>query len=224
MITVQQCRAARGLLGWTQQDLANAAGLSKTAINNFEKGHSDIKAESLRAIRRAFEALEIEFMGEFGLQKSAESIKIFKGMSSFDDLMHDISETLKQHEGEILLSTTNVHFWNRLPSDRKEKPESMAAASLAGWRILCPEGTAMRPAMGNLCRWLPRKVEQAAPSLFIYGSKLALELWDQAMIVVINSPAASAAERRRFEYLWQSSATPSARKSKTADPLRDGGC
>ena len=42
MITIGQCRAARGLLDWTQQDLAEACGLSKTAINNFEKGHSDI--------------------------------------------------------------------------------------------------------------------------------------------------------------------------------------
>ena len=34
MITIEQCRAARGLLGWTQQDIADASGLSKTAINN----------------------------------------------------------------------------------------------------------------------------------------------------------------------------------------------
>ena len=69
MVTIEQCRGARGILGWTQQDLADASGLSKTAINNFEKQHSDIKAESLRAIRLAFESANIEFIGSEGVSK-----------------------------------------------------------------------------------------------------------------------------------------------------------
>jgi len=35
MITGQQVRAARKLLGWSQQDLVGHVGLSKSTISNF---------------------------------------------------------------------------------------------------------------------------------------------------------------------------------------------
>lgn len=70
MITIEQCRAARGLLGWTQADLAQASGLSKTAINNFEMGRGDVKQTSLEAMRHAFEREQIEFIEGCGVKKT----------------------------------------------------------------------------------------------------------------------------------------------------------
>src|SRR5690349_2259948 len=81
MITIEQCRAARGLVDWTQQDLADKAGLSKTAINNFEKGYSDIKTESLRAIRNAFELHDVQFIEKIGVCKKCKDIVVIKGES-----------------------------------------------------------------------------------------------------------------------------------------------
>jgi transcriptional regulator with XRE-family HTH domain len=101
MITIEQCRAARGLLDWTQQDLSEASGLSKTAINNFEKGHSDIKHESLRAIRMAFESADIEFL-EHGLRRRNDTVRILKGANIYNDLLDDVIDTLKATGGEIL--------------------------------------------------------------------------------------------------------------------------
>lgn len=103
MITIEQCRAARGLLDWTQQDLSDASGLSKTAINNFEKGHSDIKNESLRAIRMAFESADIEFM-EHGLRRRSDTVRIIKGPNAYSDLFDDINDTLK-NTGGVALAT-----------------------------------------------------------------------------------------------------------------------
>ena len=98
MLTIEQCRAARGMLGWTQQDLADASGLSKTAINNFEKGHSDIKTESLRAIRMAFESLDLEFIGQEGLRKKKDNIRILKGETALESLADDIEKTIWEKE------------------------------------------------------------------------------------------------------------------------------
>ncbi|WP_280948385.1 helix-turn-helix domain-containing protein [Mesorhizobium jarvisii] len=36
-ISVQQCRAARAMLGWSQGDLAEAAAVSRTTIVDFER-------------------------------------------------------------------------------------------------------------------------------------------------------------------------------------------
>ena len=46
-----------------QADLAAKAEMSLTALNNLERGASDPKASTLRAIRAALESAGIEFIG-----------------------------------------------------------------------------------------------------------------------------------------------------------------
>ncbi|MEQ1954436.1 helix-turn-helix transcriptional regulator [Mesorhizobium sp. CN2-181] len=66
MITAQQIRGARAMLGLTQADLAREAGISTTGLNNIESGSSDPKTSTLRAIRAALEAAGVEFIPENG--------------------------------------------------------------------------------------------------------------------------------------------------------------
>ena len=60
MITPQQIRGARALVGLTQAALAKRAGLSTTGLNNIERGVADPKASTLRAIQSALEAAGVE--------------------------------------------------------------------------------------------------------------------------------------------------------------------
>lgn len=62
MITPEQIRGARAMLGMTQTHLARAAGLSTTGLNNIERGASDPKSSTLTAIRTALEAAGVEFI------------------------------------------------------------------------------------------------------------------------------------------------------------------
>lgn len=62
MLTGGQIRAARGLIGWTQRQLANASGVSEISIKNIEGGKTDAKASTLTAIRDAFEAAGVVFL------------------------------------------------------------------------------------------------------------------------------------------------------------------
>jgi DNA-binding XRE family transcriptional regulator len=66
MITPHQIRAARALLDLTQADLAERASLSKTGLNNIERGTSDPKASTLAAIQSALETAGVEFIPENG--------------------------------------------------------------------------------------------------------------------------------------------------------------
>lgn len=54
------------MLGLTQADLAKAAGISATALNNIERGSADPKASTLLAIQRALEAAGVIFVAENG--------------------------------------------------------------------------------------------------------------------------------------------------------------
>jgi len=60
MITARQSRAARALLGWTQETLADKARTSLTALKRLESDNGLEVYESTRdQVRRAFEAAGI---------------------------------------------------------------------------------------------------------------------------------------------------------------------
>ncbi|ABY30844.1 helix-turn-helix domain-containing protein [Methylorubrum extorquens] len=60
-----QCRAARGLLDWTQRDLAEATSLSVLTVRSFEKG-GDMRDSNRTLLRLAFEKAGVEFIDENG--------------------------------------------------------------------------------------------------------------------------------------------------------------
>jgi transcriptional regulator with XRE-family HTH domain len=66
MITSAQCRAARGLIGWSQQDLAKSAGVGTVAVHQLESGRSQPRRATLDVVRRALEAAGVQFIDENG--------------------------------------------------------------------------------------------------------------------------------------------------------------
>src|SRR6266404_303403 len=51
----EQCRAARGWLGWTQQELARRAGVGLSTVRDFENGDRTPIPNNRAAITRAIE-------------------------------------------------------------------------------------------------------------------------------------------------------------------------
>jgi transcriptional regulator with XRE-family HTH domain len=68
LVTAEQMRAARGLLDWSQSQLAERSGVSLPTIKRMEgaKGPGRSAAENVDAVRRALEAGGIEFIPENG--------------------------------------------------------------------------------------------------------------------------------------------------------------
>ncbi len=66
MITPAQCRAARGLIAWSQQDLANEAGVGVVTVHQFEASSSNPRQATVNVIVRAFEKAGVEFIDENG--------------------------------------------------------------------------------------------------------------------------------------------------------------
>ena len=66
MIAPEQSRAARGLLAWSQQDLAQRARVGVVTVHQLEAGVSRPRRATLEVIRRAFEVAGVEFIDENG--------------------------------------------------------------------------------------------------------------------------------------------------------------
>ena len=65
MITARQSRAARALLGWTQETLADKARISLTALKRLEsENRLEVYESTLDQVRRALEAARIVILSE----------------------------------------------------------------------------------------------------------------------------------------------------------------
>jgi ribosome-binding protein aMBF1 (putative translation factor) len=62
MITSRQVRAARALLGWTQEMLADKALVALTALKRLESDRLQVRADTRDQVRRALETAGIVFL------------------------------------------------------------------------------------------------------------------------------------------------------------------
>jgi predicted transcriptional regulator len=76
MISIRQIRAARALLGWTQGDLADNAGLSEISVKNIERGVAAPKTSTMAALITAIEKAGVEFTngGQPGVRMKAKAM------------------------------------------------------------------------------------------------------------------------------------------------------
>lgn len=61
-VTKEQCRAARGLLYWTVDELAGRSNIAKDTIIKFENGHRVPRRSTITLLRQAFEAAGVDFI------------------------------------------------------------------------------------------------------------------------------------------------------------------
>jgi transcriptional regulator with XRE-family HTH domain len=67
VITIEQMRAARGLLGWSQSELAKRAGLSLPTVKRVEAGKGPRVSDEARArIQQALETGGAQFISQNG--------------------------------------------------------------------------------------------------------------------------------------------------------------
>src|SRR5665647_1417979 len=82
MISPSQCRAARALLGWSQDDLETAAMVSKKTIADFERDQRSQHGRTTEAIEAALVAQGIIFIpqngGGEGVRRRASMPRLFR--------------------------------------------------------------------------------------------------------------------------------------------------
>ncbi|CAH1652703.1 Helix-turn-helix protein [Hyphomicrobiales bacterium] len=58
----EQCRAARGLLDWTQDQLATAAGVSRSTVRDFECHRHELQRTTETLVVKALEEAGVRFL------------------------------------------------------------------------------------------------------------------------------------------------------------------
>jgi transcriptional regulator with XRE-family HTH domain len=80
MIEASQVRAARALIGWSQSELAGAAGLPLPMVERFETGAPDqVPADAVAKMRAALESAGVAFIAKNG---GGLGVRLRKGRES----------------------------------------------------------------------------------------------------------------------------------------------
>ncbi len=114
MISSRQIRAARALLGWTQTDLAKAAGLHLNAINKIENEINEPRSSTLERIQGVCEAAGIRFRGQRGVELKDDDFetKRFEGPDFIRHHIDDILAVANGPEDEVLNYGVDEELFN----------------------------------------------------------------------------------------------------------------
>ena len=75
VITPELMRAGRGLLNWSQGDLAKVSGLTLNAIKRIEAGLTDPRATQLRLIETAFDKAGVVILEPGDLRGAGRGVR-----------------------------------------------------------------------------------------------------------------------------------------------------
>lgn len=222
-ITTAQIRGARGILNWSQGELAERTGISATSIGSIENGQSTPRANTLQTIQKAFEDAGIEFIGQEGVRQKTGDVRVLKGRQGFWDFYQDIYETLRKNPGEVLVSNVNEREFEKwLDADKIETHRiRMKEVNDVRYKILIREEDTYYLATPDyaIYRWTPKEHFSSVP-FYVYGKKLAILLFEiEPTVIIIDYPAVAEAYRMQFSAIWENAIIPPSKTAKLAGAI-----
>lgn len=205
MVKLNQIRAARGLLGWHQKDLARIAGISELSVINIENGKTSPQQSTLDKIVKAFEKSGIEFT-DGGVRPKQSRVYRFIGHEEFLKFSDEVYETARTSKNADIC-VANVREEDFLKWRRERGLAHRARMEALGnvrIRVIVEEGDKNEQAAPYAdYRWIARDKFAQVP-LYLYGDKTAfIELSEHNVIVTVtDSPAITKAMRKMFEMAW----------------------
>jgi transcriptional regulator with XRE-family HTH domain len=103
MISASQIRAARGLLNWTQDELADASKISRSTVQNVENDVT-VRTALIKSIWSTLKEHGIEFLPNNGVCRKAEGLRDFTGSQSCDLFFEDVMKTIRSKGGNFVCS------------------------------------------------------------------------------------------------------------------------
>ena len=205
-ITVQQIKAARALLDWDQQALADHAGLQVHQIRTLETERAK-SSKVIEAVYKTFVDHGLGFIDD-GVTKRRFEMKVLHGQTGFWAFYDDIYETVRQHGGRILVSNVEeTVFWKWLGDYRIIHRERMEKLNNFTQKILVKEGTQNLLTNYHTTSFaLLSSTQFTGVPFYLYGTKLAIINFEEndVQVFIIDHPNISVAYEKTFYALWDS--------------------
>lgn len=203
-ITASQIRAARALLDWKQETLADKVGISKHTISKIENGDTQGSIQTLKKIARVLEDSGVEFIENEGVRKRVTQIYTLTGRENLLHFFDSMYEEVKESKELYACNVDEKLFdeWLGEVSDdhtrRMENIEDLICLTLV------EEGKDYFPCESYTeYRWAKKAHFDSSP-FYVFGDKVAILLFEEDVtIIVIHHSDVARAYKKQFYVAWE---------------------
>ena len=103
MLTSYQVKAARVLLDWSQETLAQSAGLSIATIRKIEGASISPRQTTMTSIRDSLEKAGIEFLDADGVRRRCEEILAYRGAEGREAFFNKLYEKARNNGRDVII-------------------------------------------------------------------------------------------------------------------------
>ncbi|WP_309383997.1 helix-turn-helix transcriptional regulator [Cerasicoccus frondis] len=210
-ITNDAMRAARALLGLTQQDVENATGVAAQLLSPYEIGKKSLSEKSKDMLVSFYREHGIRFTPFGGVEFAPkEYVYEWHGKEGFARFRADVLAEAQKPDCDICISSIDEREFDKWGAGEINESYRNAMAELRSKRIdyhfrsLAKEGDRHFSAhRHSQYRWIP-EAEFADFPYYIYGDKTAMLLFEREdmHIFVITHPIITQFFRNQFNSMW----------------------
>lgn len=208
----RQIKAARALLDWSQDDLADATRLSIATIRKLELGYISPRYTTTSVLRQVLEGAGIEFVDPDGVRRRPDEIAMYQGSDGNLAFFDDVCQTVKRTGSDfVLIETPEISFLPRANGNNYKTFERILDSNgSSSIKCLLTDVFDFPLSTPRLEFRLISKHYVDPMPFCVYGDKFAMIVAGNSInskIVVLRSPCASQASKRQFVSMWEK-ATP----------------
>ncbi|MDD9900264.1 MAG: helix-turn-helix transcriptional regulator [Alphaproteobacteria bacterium] len=208
-VNVNQIRAARGLLNWSQKDLAARSGISNISITHYESGKTTPHRETQDKIIQALELEGVVFTMH-GVEMKTDTVTTIEGEGWYMRLLDDVYYSLMdKKDAELLILCADDAVSPPAVNNRYRKIRNAGIAM----RQLVKEGNTYLMGPLKEYKYIPAKKFRNYVSL-VYGDKVAICTDNNSKALIFKDAQLSETWRNIFDVLWDELSPP---KESTAD-------
>lgn len=201
-ICVDQLRAARSLLNWSQAELSKKSGYALATINNIERGQYQAHSGTLDNIVQTFEEAGIQFIDGPGVRIDTSDfrIKCYEGVDALHYLFKKVMASLEKG-GNLYLSGIDEKFLKSQASDELKILQSRLKDNVSV-RILTNKSLSAGLNFANVKKKVVPDDVPLSPC-FLYEGRVAIVLLKNPVhVAIMYNDNLSKKYIAQFEYIW----------------------
>ena len=209
MLSPRQIRAARGLLDWDANYLAEKAKVTPRTVSNIEAGRTQAQVGSMENIARVLIAAGVEFTANDGVRMRPSGLEVFDSQDSVDRFSDFFYEKVQKDGHDICLKISDETLLGKHRTNPVSHYERMQRLydeqRIDVIRILAAKSNFSSKFNYNVYR----KFEDegyAATAFYVFADCIGFIIFQEPgspRIVVIQDRAVTDSYRKDFDAVWK---------------------